>query len=43
MHFKISSSICFNLDQSKIMSSGYGLTLYHTINPEYNDPDKEVF
>ena len=26
MHFKISSAICFNLDQSKILSSGNGLT-----------------
>ena len=25
MHFKMSSAICFNLDQSKILSSGYGL------------------
>ena len=27
MHFKMSSAICFNLDQSKILSSGNGLTL----------------
>ena len=25
MHFKLSSAICFNLDQSKISSSGNGL------------------
>ena len=25
MHFKMSSAICFNLDQSKILSSGNGL------------------
>ena len=25
MHFKLSSAICFNLDQSKILSSGNGL------------------
>ena len=25
MHFEISSAICFNLDQSKILSSGNGL------------------
>ena len=25
MHFKMSSVICFNLDQSKILSSGNGL------------------
>ena len=31
MHFKISSAICFNLDQSKIPLPGNGLTLYHTI------------
>ena len=26
MHFKMSSAICFNLDQSKRLSSGNGLT-----------------
>ena len=26
MHFKMSSAICFKLDQSKILSSGNGLT-----------------
>ena len=26
MHLKVSSAICFNLDQSKILSSGNGLT-----------------
>ena len=26
MHFKISSAICFSLDQSKILSSGNGLS-----------------
>ena len=30
------SAICFNLDQSKILSSGNGLTLYQTI-PGCND------
>ena len=25
MHFKMSSAICYNLDQSKILSSGNGL------------------
>ena len=25
MHFKVSSAICFSLDQSKILSSGSGL------------------
>ena len=29
MHFKMSSAICFNLDQSKILSSGYGLIHSH--------------
>ena len=28
MHFKMSSAICFNLDQSKILSSGNELILY---------------
>ena len=28
MRFKLSSAICFNLDQSKNLSSGQGLTLY---------------
>ena len=36
------SAICFNLDQSKILSSGNGLTLYHTITG-FNDPGKEPF
>ena len=26
IHFNMSSAICFNLDQSKILSSGNGLT-----------------
>ena len=28
MHFKILSAICVNLDQSKILSSGYELNAY---------------
>ena len=32
MHFKMSSAICFNLDQSKILSSGNRL----------NEPEKEA-
>ena len=28
MHFKMSSAIYLNLDQSKILSSGNGLTIY---------------
>ena len=35
MHFKMSSAICFNLDQSKILSSGNGLTHSHWL---YNKP-----
>ena len=31
MRFKMSSAIRFYLDQSKILSSGNGLTLYHTM------------
>ena len=34
------SAICFNLDQSKILSSGNWLTLYHTI-PTFNDPEEK--
>ena len=33
MHFKMSSAICFNLDQSKILSSGNGL----------DEPEKEAY
>ena len=29
MHLKMSSAICFNLDQSKILSFGNGLTRYN--------------
>ena len=43
----MSSAICFNLDQSKILSSGNGLkdlrlTFYHTI-PTFNNLEKEAF
>ena len=31
MHFKMSSVICFNLDQFETLSSGNGLTHYHTM------------
>ena len=31
MHFKMSSSICFNLDQRKILSSGHGLKSSHCL------------
>ena len=40
--FNSSSANAFNLDQSKILSSGNGLTLYHTILM-FNDPGKEAF
>ena len=30
MHFKILSAICFNLEQSKILLSGNGLTISQT-------------
>ena len=42
MHFKMSSAIGINLDQSKILSSGNELTLYHTV-PTFNNPDTEGF
>ena len=32
MHFKMPSAICFNLDQSKILSSGNGLRSYTRSN-----------
>ena len=32
MHFKMSSAICLDLDESKILSSGNGLTQYQTTN-----------
>ena len=38
----MSSAICFNLDQSKILSSGNVLTLCHII-PTMNNPEKESF
>ena len=38
MHFKIPSAICFNLDQSKILSSGYGLSLLFTVHCPWSDP-----
>ena len=34
MHFKITSLICFNLDQSKILSSNNGLNLYSNLMPD---------
>ena len=41
-HFKCTLKCHFNLDQSKILSSGYGFTLYHTI-PTLNDLVKKSF
>ena len=38
----MSSAICFNLDQSQILSSGNGLTSYHTVST-FNDPEEEGF
>ena len=37
MHFKISSAICFNLDQSKILLSGKGLTMHDEFGSSQND------
>ena len=37
MHFKMSSAICFNLDLSKILSSGNGLC------PINNSTDEVIF
>ena len=34
------SAICYNLDQCKILLSGNGLTLYHTIQT-LNDPKEK--
>ena len=35
MHFEMSSAICFNLDQSKILSSGNGLILLNAQNQTF--------
>ena len=41
MHFKQSSAVCFNLDQSKILSSGNGLKndfgRFQTQKPYYSN------
>ena len=42
MHFKMWSAICFNLDQSKTLSSGKGLTLLDTTSSS-DKPDKWYF
>ena len=42
MYFKMSSAICFNLDQPKFLSSGNGLTLNQTIQSQ-NWPNQQHF
>ena len=42
LHFKMSSAICFNLDQSKILPSGNELTHSHTMTP-FQAPGKQAF
>ena len=42
MHSKLLSAICFSLDQSKILTSGNGLSLYLTILT-FNDQKEEGF
>ena len=42
IYFKMLSAIRFNLDQSKILSSGYGLIIYKTIL-DFNDLRKAIF
>ena len=37
----MSPANCFNLEQSKILSSGNELALYHV--PTFNDLEKEAF
>ena len=41
MHFKMLSAICFNLDQSKVLSSGNELTHSHTMTT-YDTPGKQA-
>ena len=41
-NFKMSPAMCFNLDQSKILSSGNGLTHSHTMTP-FDTPGKQAF
>ena len=38
----MSSAICSNLDQPKILSSGNGLSLYHTIQ-NFNNRNEKGF
>ena len=39
MDFKMSSAICFNLDQSKILSSGNGLNNKQPLDPDDASPN----
>ena len=39
----MSSAVCFNLDQSNILSSGNGVILEVTENHEGNDSDRTTF
>ena len=41
MHFKTSSAICFNLDQSKILSSGNGLSYWQTDGQKDGETDNK--
>ena len=36
MHFKMSSAICFNLDQSRILSSGNGVITQHQLTLDHH-------
>ena len=42
MHFEMSSAFSFNLDQSKVLSFGKGLTHSHTMTP-FDAPWKQAF
>ena len=42
MHFEMSSAICFNLDQSKILLCGNELTHSYTMTP-FDTPAKLAF
>ena len=41
IHFKMTSAISFNLDQSKILSSGNGLNMFHRTIQETVDATEE--
>ena len=42
MRFKISSAICFNLDKSKILSSGNGLKSAQMMKPLFDSVENIV-